>query len=116
MSSSIDIYQRKIGGNNPCFIIAEACDNHQGNIEIAKKMISEAKLAGADAVKFQHHLPEEEMLPNIPMSDNFDEPLYEFLKKYALSLNIFQEFHWLQTFRKMSTVHGLFIVPEAWAS
>lgn len=87
MSSLININKRIIGKDYPCFIIAEACDNHKGNIEVAKKMISEAKLAGADAVKFQHHLPDEEMLPDIPMSDNFDEPLYEFLKKYALTLN-----------------------------
>jgi len=43
-------------------------------------------LGGADAIKFQHHLPDEEMLPDIPMSDNFNMSLYEFLKKYALTL------------------------------
>jgi len=35
------------------FIIAEAGVNHNGNIEVAKKLIYEAKKAGADAVKFQ---------------------------------------------------------------
>lgn len=35
------------------FIIAEAGVNHNGSIEIAKKMIDEAALAGVDAVKFQ---------------------------------------------------------------
>ena len=35
------------------FIIAEAGINHNGNIDIAKKLIEGAKLAGADAVKFQ---------------------------------------------------------------
>ncbi|MDF2803981.1 MAG: N-acetylneuraminate synthase [Anaerocolumna sp.] len=35
------------------FIIAEAGVNHNGNIENAKKLIFEAKKAGADAVKFQ---------------------------------------------------------------
>ena len=77
---TINLKNRIIGGNNPCFIIAEACDNHLGNIDIAKDMIKEAKKAGADAIKFQHHLPDEEMLKDIPMSDNFDEPLYDFLK------------------------------------
>lgn len=33
-----------IGGNNPCFIIAEIGQNHQGDIEIAKKMIKMAKV------------------------------------------------------------------------
>lgn len=71
---------------NRTLIIAEACDNHLGNIGTAKEMIRQAKLAGADVIKFQHHLPDEEMLPDVPMSDNFDTPLYEFLKKYALTL------------------------------
>ena len=35
------------------FITAEIGINHNGNIELAKKLIDEAKEAGADAVKFQ---------------------------------------------------------------
>ena len=85
--NTIDIQKRKIGGENPCFIIAEACDNHLGNTNTAIEMIKAAKLSGADAIKFQHHLPDEEMLKDIPMSDNFKEPLYDFLKKYALTLD-----------------------------
>jgi len=38
---------------NKTFIIAEAGVNHNGNIEIAKKMIEVAKQCGADAIKFQ---------------------------------------------------------------
>lgn len=76
---------------NSCFIIAEACDNHMGNMDDAIEMARLSKLAGANAVKFQHHLPEEEMLADIPMSDNFDEPLFEFLKKYALTIEQHRE-------------------------
>jgi len=68
------------------YIIAEAGDSHLGNINIALEMCKLAKLAGADCIKFQHHLPEEEMLPDIPMSDNFEEPLFDFLKKNALKI------------------------------
>ena len=67
-------------------MIAEACDNHLGDLGVAKEMALQSKLAGANAVKYQHHLPEEEMLPDVPMSDNFGEPLFEFLKKYALTI------------------------------
>ena len=35
------------------FLIAEIGINHNGNIEIAKKLITQAKEAGFDAVKFQ---------------------------------------------------------------
>ncbi len=81
-----EIAKRKIGPGHSCFIIAEACDNHMGDLDVAMEMARQAKLAGADAVKYQHHLPDEEMLPDTPMSSNFDEPLYEFLKKHALKL------------------------------
>lgn len=77
---------QKIGKKEPVYIIAEACDNHMGDLALAKEMALQAKLAGADCVKFQHHLPDEEMLPDVPMSSNFDIPLYEFLKLHALSL------------------------------
>lgn len=40
-------------GSHKTFIIAEIGQNHQGDIEIAKKMIIEAKSIGADCVKFQ---------------------------------------------------------------
>ena len=82
----IKIGRNVIGRSQPVYIIAEACDNHLGNMETAKEMARQSKLAGADCIKYQHHLPDEEMLPDIPMSDNFEEPLYEFLKKYALTL------------------------------
>lgn len=77
---------RMIGDGHPTYVIAEACDNHMGDLEVAKEMALRAKLAGADCVKYQHHLPDEEMLPDVPMSSNFDIPLYEFLKLHALKL------------------------------
>lgn len=82
----IQIGKKRIGHSSPVYIIAEGCDNHLGNLDVAIEMARQAKLAGADAIKFQHHLPEEEMLRDIPMSDNFDIPLFDFLKKYALKL------------------------------
>ena len=44
---------KKIGTNQPCFIIAEIGSNHNNNLKIAKKSILEAAKGGADAVKFQ---------------------------------------------------------------
>jgi len=75
-----------IGYDYPIFIIAEAGDNHMGSLNNAKKMCLDAKLAGSSAIKFQHHLPDEEMLKDIPMSDNFEIPLYDFLVENALSI------------------------------
>lgn len=49
---------RKIGLGQPCFIIAEIGINHNGDLNIAKKLIEEAAHAGCDAVKFQKRTPE----------------------------------------------------------
>lgn len=80
-----------IGEDEKCFIIAEACDNHLGRMDYAKKMVDIAVLCNANAVKFQHHLPDEEMLKDVPMSNNFKEPLYEILKKFSLTLEQHKE-------------------------
>lgn len=81
------IKNAEIGYQSRTFIIAEACDNHMGNMDTAKEMCRRAKLAGCDCIKFQHHLPDEEMLKDTPMSSNFDMPLYDFLKLHALTLD-----------------------------
>lgn len=50
---SISISGRKIGLEFPPYIIAELSANHNGRLEVALKIIEEAKKAGADAVKLQ---------------------------------------------------------------
>lgn len=54
----IKVADKIIGDGHPVFIIAEIGINHNGDIEIAKKMIEGAKKAGCDAVKFQKRTPE----------------------------------------------------------
>ncbi len=70
-----------IANNSKPYIIAEACINHEGDIEHAKKMILEAKKAGVNCVKFQIHNLENEMLRETPQSDNFKETLWEALDR-----------------------------------
>jgi N,N'-diacetyllegionaminate synthase len=50
----IKIGERLIGEGEPCYIVAEAGSNHNGNYEQALRLIDAAVEAGADAVKFQH--------------------------------------------------------------
>jgi N-acetylneuraminate synthase len=47
-----------VGDGHPTYIIAEIGINHNGSLEIAKKMIDAAVHAGVDAVKFQKRTPE----------------------------------------------------------
>jgi len=50
--------KRSIGAGEPVYVIAEIGINHNGSLDIAKKLIDEAVAAGCDAVKFQKRTPE----------------------------------------------------------
>jgi N-acetylneuraminate synthase/N,N'-diacetyllegionaminate synthase len=50
---------RHIGPGEPCFIVAEIGINHNGDMELARAMITAAAEAGASAVKFQNYYTED---------------------------------------------------------
>lgn len=52
------IGHKTIGGDHPCFIIAELSANHNGNLEVAIETIRAAKKTGADAIKLQTYTPD----------------------------------------------------------
>lgn len=54
----VKIGEKTVGEGHPVYIIAEIGINHNGSMDIAKKMISGAVFAGADSVKFQKRTPE----------------------------------------------------------
>jgi len=64
----IKIGNKIIREGNPCFIIAEAGVNHNGDIKLAKKLVDVAKEAGADAVKFQTFKAENVVTENAAMA------------------------------------------------
>jgi sialic acid synthase SpsE len=49
----------KINTDKKVFIVAEIGNNHEGNFDLAKKMIIDAAATGVDAVKFQTFIPEQ---------------------------------------------------------
>lgn len=50
---AVTIGNRRVGPNQPTFFIAEIGINHNGDLNLAKTLITSAKGAGCDAVKFQ---------------------------------------------------------------
>jgi len=50
---SVLIGNKLVGDGQPCYIIAEIGINHNGDVDLAKRLISVAVAAGCDAVKFQ---------------------------------------------------------------
>lgn len=99
--SEICIGDRKIGKKHPCYIIAEAGVNHNGDIELATKLIDKAKKCDVDAIKFQtwktenivqKHAPMAKYQKlNVPSSDN----QYDLIKSLELP---FSDFEYLKTY------------------
>ncbi len=97
MIESIVIDGTQIGKDKSVFIIAEAGVNHNGNIDLAKKLVDEAKKAGADAVKFQTFKAEDLVTKDTEMAvyqkENVGEEKsqYEMLKEVELGYEDFEE-------------------------
>lgn len=93
----IQVGEKIIGQNQPCFIAAEIGINHNGDMELAKQIIKAAKDAGADGVKFQNYYTDDFILDKnltyeyISQGKTVRETQYEMFKRYELSLAQLQE-------------------------
>lgn len=58
MAKVVNIGNSAVGEGHPTYLVAEIGINHNGDVEIAKALITAAKHAGVDAVKFQKRTPE----------------------------------------------------------
>ena len=77
-------------------IIAEAGVNHNGNLNLAKKLIDAAASSGADVVKFQNYKTElliqkELDGKKIGLRNNRPQKVYNLLKKYEFNYSDFQK-------------------------
>lgn len=83
----ICIGKRTVGLGFPPLVIAEVGINHEGNLRKAKQMVDDAKASGAECVKFQSHIVEDEMVPaaqgTIP--GNAQKSIWEIIKRCSLS-------------------------------
>lgn len=85
----VDLFQKKHSNGftiQKPYIIAEAGVNHEGNIDIAKRLIREAKEGGADAIKFQTYkadrIASKNSLSYWDLTKESTKSQYELFKKY----------------------------------
>lgn len=93
----IKIKNRIVGEKEPCFVIAEAGVNHNGDFNLAKQLVNEAKKAGVDAVKFQTFQAEKIVTSDAKQAGyqirniGREESQYAMLKRLELSYSNFKE-------------------------
>ena len=82
------IGNKKISSNSKPLLIAEIGINHNGDLELAKKMSISAIENGADIIKFQTHLVEDEMLnlQEKQKASHVQGSLFQILKQCSLNL------------------------------
>jgi len=96
-TNSFEIDGKKIGLNNPPYCIAEVGINHNGSLDLAKKMILVAKEAGADAVKFQTFKADKfcgdpkQMFTYKSQGKTITESMMQMFKRYELTEDSWKE-------------------------
>lgn len=110
----VRIGDRLLGEGEPCFVIAEAGVNHNGDVNLAKKLIDVAREAGADAVKFQTFKTEEvfsieaKKVKYQKETTGTDETLFEMIKKLEFSERDFEDLYAYAQERKIAFLSSPF--------
>ena len=89
MRNDFIIAGRVISEKSDPLIIAEIGINHNGDLKIAKKMVDAAFKAGAEIVKHQTHVVEDEMTDHAKkiLPGNSDDSIFNIMKSCSLSIN-----------------------------
>jgi N-acetylneuraminate synthase len=86
MHPFFQIEGRKIGYDYDPLVIAEIGINHEGSLQTAKEMVDAAHRAGAEVIKHQTHIVEDEMSGHAKkvIPGNADVSIYEIMQRCAL--------------------------------
>ena len=89
MNPFIEIAGRKIGKDYPPLVITEIGINHGGSLSEAIKLVDEALNAGAEVIKHQTHVIDDEMSHHAKevIPSHTETSIYEIMKSCALSEN-----------------------------
>ena len=83
-TKKVRIGNRLIGEGEPCYIIAEAGSNHNGDLKIAKELIDAASDSGVDAIKFQIFSASNHYSRKTPAHSDYKEHLYDLIKRLEI--------------------------------
>lgn len=104
----LEINNRQIGNNQPCYIVADFSANHNQDYNTAAKLICTAKQCGADAVKFQSYTPDTMTLNcNKPEFVIHEGTIWDGRTFYDLYSETFMPFEWLPKLKKIADDNGI---------
>ena len=98
------IADRSIGGDHPCYIIAEVSCNHEGDYDEAVRIVEAAAAAGADAVKIQTYTAST-MTAN--SSNRAKDTMWEDIDLYDLYEKAHTPWDWFGKLRKVAVNLGM---------
>lgn len=90
MNHEISINGRKIGPSYEPYVIAEMSANHNGNIEQALRIIEQAKIVGADAIKMQTYTPD-------TLTLNIESPDFQITDGLWAGRTLYDLYEWAHT-------------------
>ena len=83
--TQLTLGDRRVGPDHPPLVIAEIGINHEGDLDKALRMIDDAAAVGAECVKLQTHVVDDEMIPNDVVPGNADESIWDIMSRCALT-------------------------------
>ena len=91
LNKNVKLGNKLVGHNQPPFIIAEGGLNHNGSVQLAKKLIDEAKKANCDAIKFQTFTANQRVSKEVKSvkyseeADGLQENIFEMFQRLSIN-------------------------------
>ena len=109
----IEIAGRLVGDGQPCFVIAEAGVNHNGELDVARRLVAAAAAEEADAVKFQQRTVDDILIREVlerpyEGSNSFGRTYGEHRRALELSDNAYRELY------KHAQEQGIIFLASGW--
>ena len=104
----VRIEGKSIGCGSPCFVIAEAGSNHNGDLDLARRQIDIAARCGADAIKFQVFRASRMYPRNAGVSNYLKSPnaIYDIISAMEMP------YEWIPILAEHSRTHGLIFLAS----
>ena len=91
LNKTVKLGNKFVGEDQPPFVIAEGGLNHNGSVDLAKKLIDEAKKINCDAIKFQTFTADQRISKEVKSvkyseeADGLQENIYEMFKRLSIN-------------------------------